>query len=455
MSHVCYDYLTESLLFSGAAENNFADISEEELRKQLDQYRSYVLEHRQEINEEILSSQFKVSVVLDSFQKLPDENLLKQLSLYIDCIMVSDPIFELTETASTSTKVMSQFYGMDREDSIDREKLSNAVIYMKKVALLIACDFIKFIPSSFLHEAPKEIPIRFDPNGFRDALPSQLMEYLRNKIDVRNIGERGRIYLDEPLQIGTVIYLYFPELLDTYNGEAVAYQKVVPVETGNDGSFKIRIEKATSISKSEFAAWVEQSKNTACLQLCKEMTADILNACELKAMYMTSSPFKASILSKDVQNESNKSKIANLSLNIDLPVFDGVPIDTIVDIRTKYGESFSNFRTELGQKLVGLNTADEDNLRNELNSISYEINETCVNNINKEVRSFRRHLGVDATIVLGSLISNYFTGGMTLLGATLAIADGLKEYASNGADLRKQPGYFLWKIDKSRKHKEI
>lgn len=455
MSHVCYDYLTESLLFSGAAESNFADISEAELRKHLDQYRSYVLEHRKEINEEILSSRFMVSVVLDSFQGLPNEDLLKQLSLYIDCIMVSDPIFELTETASDSTKVMTQFYGMSRDDSIDREKLSDAVKYMKKVTPLIVCDFIKFVPSSLLHEAPKEIPIRFDPNGFRDSLPSQLMEYLRDKIDVRNIGEHGRVYLEKPLRIGTAIYLYFPELLDTYNGEAVTYQRVVPVGTENDGSLKIRIEKATSISKSEFVVWVEQSKNSACLQLCKEMTADILYACELKAMYMTRSPFKASILSKDAQNESLKSKIANLSMNIDLPVFDGVPIDTIVEIRTKYGESFSNFRSELGQKLVSLNTTDVNNLRNEINSISYEINETCVNNINKEVRSFRRHLGVDATILAGSLVSNFFTGGMTLLGAAFAIADGLKEYASNGADLKEQPGYFLWKIDKSRKYKGI
>lgn len=454
MSHVCYDYLTESLLFSAAYEDNYANLSEPELRNQLDQYRDYVLKHIQEINDEVLHSRFKISIVLDSFQELPNEELLKQLSLYIDCIMVSDPIFELTETASESTKVMAELYGMSRDDSIDREQLSSAVKYMKKVTPLIACDFIKFIPSSLLHEAPKEIPIRFDPNGFRDSLPSELMEYLRSKIDVKNIGEHGRVFLERPLQIGTGLYLFFPEI-PYRHGEIAMFQNATPTGKVKKGKVEFKFERATSISESEFDVWLEQSKNSACLQLCKEISADILYARELNSMYMTSSPFKASILSKDSQNESAKSKIANLSMNINLPVFDGVSIDTIVNIRTKYGESFSNFRTELGQKLVGLSTTDEGNLRNELNNISYEINEIYVNNINKEVRSFKRHLGVDTAIVAGSLVSSYISGGMTLASAALAAADGLKEYVSNGADLKERSGYFLWKVDKTKKHKGI
>ena len=50
------------------------------------------------------------------------------------------------------------------------------------------------------------------------------------------------------------------------------------------------------------------------------------------------------------------------------------------------GASFKNFRCELGEKLIKLNgIKDNECLKQELDAVSYEINETYINDIAKEV----------------------------------------------------------------------
>lgn len=40
---------------------------------------------------------------------------------------------------------------------------------MKSITNLIVCDYVKFVPISILHEAPKEVPIRFDEYNFSEV----------------------------------------------------------------------------------------------------------------------------------------------------------------------------------------------------------------------------------------------------------------------------------------------
>lgn len=47
--------------------------------------------------------------------------MIKQLALYVDVVTISDPLFELTEKKSNSTKVMAEYYGMNSDNTIDRE----------------------------------------------------------------------------------------------------------------------------------------------------------------------------------------------------------------------------------------------------------------------------------------------------------------------------------------------
>ena len=89
--------------------------------------------------------------------------------------------------------------GIKNDFLIDRKKLSEALKYMKSITNLIVCDYVKFVPISILHEAPKEVPIRFDEYNFSEVLPKGVMDFLRKNIEVHNIKRpKGgvRVYLD-------------------------------------------------------------------------------------------------------------------------------------------------------------------------------------------------------------------------------------------------------------------
>lgn len=109
MSHINFDFLTESILFGSGLEDKFSALSDYEIEKELNRYREYVISNMGEICREIIFDSRKIAVTIESFSERPREELLKQLALYVDVVTISDPLFELTEKKSNSTKVMAEY----------------------------------------------------------------------------------------------------------------------------------------------------------------------------------------------------------------------------------------------------------------------------------------------------------------------------------------------------------
>ena len=214
MSHINFDFLTESFLFGYGLEDNFSALSDYELEKELNRYREYVISNMGEICREIISDSRKIAVTIESFSERPREELLKQLALYVDVVTISDPLFELTEKKSNSTKVMAEYYGMNSDNTIDREQLVAALKYMKESTILVVCNYVKYIPISYLHEAPMNVPITYDANNFSKSLPQPIMEFLKKNVQVHNTVRMDgglRVELDKPLTRGTGLFIHFPD----------------------------------------------------------------------------------------------------------------------------------------------------------------------------------------------------------------------------------------------------
>lgn len=108
----------------------------------------------------------------------------------------------------------------------------------------------------------------------------------------------------------------------------------------------------------------------------------------------------------------------------------------------------------MGGKLIHLNgIKDDKELKAELDAVSYEINETYINSITREISSLKRSIGTEVAILTGTLLSSYVTGGLTLIGAAAAAMAGIKDSNKLFGDVRENPGYFLWKIDKKKSNK--
>ena len=458
MSHINYDFLSESLLFSSHLEDEFAYLSDEELQNEIKRYREYVLTNMTNILAEASEKDNLISITIESFSQRPDDNLLKQLALYVDQILISDPLFELTEEKSRSTEVMAQFYGMKTE-GVDRKRLADALRYMKQHTSLVVCDFVKFIPISFLHEAPKEVPIMYDKDNYKNALPQNVMNFLIEHIDVRNtyINPNGglRVELEKPLEKGTGLYIHFPEC--SFNsGEIVQYQTSEIVEFNEKtGEALFRLSIPDSISNEEFSIWLNQSVNKACKHLYEETYQEFFFASRMNTMYLTQSSLKANLISMDFETSNSiQSKIANMALKVNVPVFQNMDISRIIDIRNNYGESFAVFRSKLGERLLQIsNIQDVNQLENELAAVTYQINDRYVTEIKTEIKSLIRSIGIDAVIATGALITNNIMSGnnmISVVAGAIAAADGVKDSIKLVGDIRNRPGYFLWKMSNDK-----
>lgn len=456
MSHVNFDFLADSILFGKDLDDDFEVVTENVLRKELEEYRAYVLKHFDEITNETIMDNKKITITIESFGNRPDDEILKQLALYIDCVLIADPLFGFTEEKNEMTNVWQKHLGINSDNSIDRKALASALKYMKKMTNLVVCNYIKFVPISILHEAPKQIPIRYDANNFSNCLPKDIMQFLRKNIEVHNVWKTQNgleVSLERPLEKGTGLYLMFPGCPERM-GEIVQYTNVQYVSEDREGHVSVRITIPDVISDEAFRVWLDQSINTASQKLYRETYQELYFSQMLHSMYMTRSTFKAELLSMGIDDDTTRSSIANLALKLDVPVLQGADLKDVIEIRQNYGESFKNFRCELGEKLIRLRgIKNADDLKRELDIASYEINESCINNMGKEVASLRRAVGIDGLVLTGTLLASYVTGGLSLIGSAAAAFSAMKDTTKLFGDIRENPGYFLWKIDKKNNKK--
>ena len=145
-----------------------------------------------------------------------------------------------------------------------------------------------------------------------------------------------------------------------------------------------------------------------------------------------------------------------MALQLDLPVLNQLPITDILNIRNNYGEAFHNFRNELNSKLLSLDSIDNvESFRRQLDTISYELNNLQVKEVEKEYRKISRTLKLDALALTGSLIASFATGGITAVGAAGAFVKGISDIGKYYTDVHEHNGLFLWKLNNQAKKYEV
>ncbi|SDG19138.1 hypothetical protein SAMN04244560_01932 [Thermoanaerobacter thermohydrosulfuricus] len=113
MSNLIFDYLTESVLVDPRAiENGFSSFSNNDLEIELMKYRNYILKILHVLIDEIKGAQRNLSVQVESLEtKLPDQRLLKQFALYMDKVIIDDPLFKLSRPDSKAEKALNPYLG--------------------------------------------------------------------------------------------------------------------------------------------------------------------------------------------------------------------------------------------------------------------------------------------------------------------------------------------------------
>lgn len=175
MGTVTFDFLVDSFLFKkNLIQTRYVNISDKEILNELTRYRQFCIEHLADLQQEVKEND---SLRIFSGMEMPTIALLKQSAFYVGQYIIDDPIFKLTSPNRDVDKVVNQFLKMENQD-LDRERLSNAALYMKNLTPMVMANYVKFLPVSYLFEPSEEIPILASDCGFSDSLPEPLIEFL-------------------------------------------------------------------------------------------------------------------------------------------------------------------------------------------------------------------------------------------------------------------------------------
>lgn len=454
MSNLLYDYLTESPLFvENYIDNNFEKFSDKDIERELLNYREYSLSRRNDLLEEISPSENDISILTEAYSSfLPDDQLLKQLSLYMDRIIVNDPLFSLTDLPSEFDKTHYKFLGFDKE-RINRGKLVKAINYMKYITPMVSSRVLKFIPLSYIHENPNKMVMKYSENYFSDVLPEEILKWFHEKIKVSSLykGDKGWYCPDkDKLDLCRGIMMEFPE----YSGKNGIYHLLEQEILSYDEETRIASFKQSLPEEPPdmelFKGWVYQSINQYSKNVFDSLFDELQHSSFLNCNYLTTSPFISELLNQNFNNNSSfDSSIANLVMNIDIPVLNSVSLENLMKIRDNEGEAFRTFRIDLSNKLKELRLVDDPHeLKIKLENISYELTDVQINKITKTLSSIKRSLIGDAAIMSASLATTIQTGGLSLLGAAVALSKGVKDVLDYYSKVKERPAYFLWKLSK-------
>lgn len=460
MANKCISFLLDSFLYlNTSVESNYSAYQDNDIIRELQRYREYVLKNLEDIQAEIKHTYDKLNISIESFGTLPTEELYKQLVLYMDQVVIPDPLFELTEERNQLSDTVGRYIGFQKTNTFDRRKLVDVINYIKCISPLIESKFVVMLPISLIHESPKEIGINYSPTAFSDVIPTPILEQYRSIVKVYNLEKSGKGLIMDPqkaLKVGTQIYVDFPDEIKTM-GCMYQYmlQEVVDYDEST-GLAQFRMYIPDTVEESTFYHWVNQSINQAANHHFKEKYAELVLAHKCGCMYLTQSPLTSKILQTVIERPTKECEIANMAMKLDLPVINELPITDILEIRNNYGEAFHNFRDELNSKLVGLDAvSDSESFKRQLDNISYELTNIQVKDVEKECRKISRTLKLDALACTGSLITSYATGGITAVGAAAAFIKGISDIGKYYTEVQEHNGLFLWKLNNQARKYDI
>lgn len=452
MSIKCISFLLNSFLYSNeCVASEYSKYQDKQINSELQKYREFVLGNFIDIRNEIKHTHDKLNISIETFNELPTEEIYKQLVLYMDQVVIPDPLFELTEERNPFSDTIGQYMGLKKASGVERQKLIDVINYIKCISPLIESGFVVMLPVSLMHEAPREIGINYSPTSFSDIIPAPILDFYRSIAKVYNLEKCDtglRMDPKKPLTLGTQIYVDFPDDIKS-KGNIYQYmlQEIVKYDE-KTGKALFRMHIPDTISKEVFDHWVNQSINQAANHHFNEKYAEMVLAKTCGCMYLSRSTLTAKILQMAIEKPLKDAELTSMALQLDLPVIDQLPITDILEIRNNYGEAFHNFRNELNAKLLGLDSIDDaDAFRRQFELISYELNNLQVKEVEKEYRKISRKLKLDALALTGSLIASFATGGFTAIGAAGAFVKGVSDIGRYYTDVHEHNGLFLWKLN--------
>lgn len=450
-----FDFLTKSFLFQDKSiHDQFRRFSDQEILKELKEYRSFCLINILELENEIFENSSFFKVV--SGTELPSLKLLKQTAFYVEQYIINDPLFTFGYPSNSFTKAFNKSIN-NGLNSIDRKYLASILKYLKSLIPFVIANYVKFLPLNYVLEPPEKLPFLHSSNSFSDVLPQSLIDYFsKNKLvnSVLRSEEEPRKISLEPLFPCREIIFRFKNHTEHGYGYNLFNSEFEPMD-GEKVEFKINNNKQEQEPPDNisFSSWVDQSFHLSCITLHDEVMWRNYVASQFRASYLTESSFVFNLLNQIYPSDrSIEINTANTLLNIELPFLEDIDESTLMSIRLNEGEVFQNFRVHLDKQFRELRLiTDLEDFKLKTESILHELSVIQIQDINQKIKSILRISSLDVMVALGGIsasIYSFQSGEWSRAIFPLSItAERLaKPFVNYSTQVKQNPAFFLWKV---------
>lgn len=455
MSRRCFDHLQESVLFrQSSIDRDYEDLDAKELRRALRAYRHYVESNLQDLEADAVPPDGGRAVHVEGRRRaLPTIELVKRSALYIDSLLVDDPLIRFTSSKPKDQDVMERAVGV-RSKPRERADIAKAARFMKSLTSGVAGNLVHFLPVSFLHEAPRETPFTYSPTAWADALPGPIMQWLRERATVnplRREGDSWTLYPQDPLVRCRAIGVHWagdPTTSHLYTLFDTPHVAIDP----DTGAFKaVQVFPDTPPSTEQFDAWVDQSINQASLRLVEALARELSVSVRTRSHFMTQSPFIMSLLTTAFDGQQDP---AGNVFEMELPAIEGATLDDIMRVRANDGEAFASFRRFLSQQVERWSQIeDPDELQRAMHEAEVELGETALAEVKATLARIRKKLAGQGVAGLTSALAIAAQpGGPSMVAAMLSAGTFLGSAYASYQEYRQaavHPAAFLLKVAKT------
>ncbi|MFM5746406.1 hypothetical protein [Aeromonas caviae] len=453
MGSYIYDFLNDSVLLDKSlVSRNYQGLSESRLVQELSQYRTYCIMNLPSISYEIKEHNGKLSSMGSEF--FINDSLLKHAALYMDQLVLPDPIFPFSMPPHEQSAVFSQMLGFNQDGSIDRVKLAFTAQQIISLRPFVAGNYVKFYPHSYHTEPAINIPGGYSEVGFSDLLPEPILKFFKDRAKVLSLEKVPNGYkLCNDLFPCRGIGLSFDgdaeDNIEIYN---LFEQEVISLDDETKSIYCKMILPDRPPSITQFNDWVDQSTNKSAYEYFKNTVSNVSLARSLNSSYTSSIRLESELLRTHffTGDKSIQTNTFDSIMKMDLPFLQGVNAHDLMSIRQNDGEEFANFRRELESSLKELRYEQDPLIvQRKIQDIEHEIFESQVQKINTKVKSIKQVSFADLSIAVIGLSASIATSGLSLLGTLAALAHGAKTFGEYRDKVTENPAFFAWKIKNS------
>ncbi len=443
-----YDFLADSFLFDDKVlDDGFSTISDKDLCVELERYRSFVLDNVEALLSETQSLDGRIRL-FSGHQLKPTVEILKQSALYIDCYLLDDPLFALTRKQHPNEQVLNKYLGFPARSEINKVELTSVARSLKLMTPMVAANYVKLLPVSYLFEPPQETPIYYSENQYATGLPPAILKFFQENTVATSLTKTEHGYLvEDTLFPCRAIHISYKGEAETNVGRVEQlFQQEIISEEGGTYTFRIVMPESAP-SPEYFHHWVRQTVNKAAVAYFDDIVREATLAYRCGAGFLAKSEFAFKLMQfVDPGEKDLNSRAIDALISVELPFLARVDVETLMKIRGNESEVFESFRLEFAGQVSKLGSCDPGRAGQGAQAIMDEFVEIQLPKINLALAGLKKRALADVVIAIAGLSASVATSGWSLSAIAMAAANGYQTYQSYQKDVRGSPAYFLWKV---------